>query len=265
MCDVKLQNPFQKQESPIKENIPFQPFSLTYKDPTVFEDLTLSTNRLTKTIWEGNITFEIFGDICDYNNYIEANGLLKIGMFKTGPLETKGGVIQFKRLFFNFSDLEIPVKIKYEYNPETLCNESTSEAIETNYFEKHIVDASSTTMEKRSLFTITTAPTSERPIKFNKYYVTNSDTETNMNNLFNNLESEIKKIDTFFLPFYNFVAYSLPETELGKKIENEFKRIICLSKKSSNETVKTGSVFYKEKIDYLKEMNLYSLIRSNKL
>jgi hypothetical protein len=277
MCDAKLQIPFQTQELSINEDVPFDKISIPYKDPTTFEDVILKSISSTDSFWTGKISFQIIGDICDYSvarsapdlkdsTYIEANGILKVEQVKVGPMGTDGGVIQFRRLYFQFRDLEVPIKIKYYYDIKTICDENISlEKMPTldSFFHKTI-DVSGETMEpiKEGLI-IEVNPTEEKSYSFGRYFVTNGDNEKNMNTLFNNLEPEFRKYDTFLKPLYQSIVSGLNRISLSSRIETELKRIICASKKSSEETIKNSYILYNQKINILKELNLYSIIRNN--
>ena len=281
MCDAKLQIPFQTQELSIKEDIPFDKISISYKDPTTFEDIKLKSTSSTDSFWTGKTSFQIIGDICDYSvtgapdpsapelkdsSYIEANGILKVEQLKVGPMGTEGGIVQFRRLYFQFRELEVPIKIKYYYDVKTICNENISlEKMPTldSFFHKTI-DVSGEPMEEpKEGLIIEVNPTEEKSYRFGRYFVTNADNEKNMNPLFNNLEPEFRKYDTFFKPLYQSIVSGLNRISLSARIETELKRIICESKKSSEETIKNSYVLYNQKINILKELNIYSIIRNN--
>jgi hypothetical protein len=306
MCDVKLEIPFQKQESIIDEEHSFNRITIPYQDPTTFENVSLNSTSLTKSFWKGKVIFDVSGDICknedllteeekeqgDKRKTLTLNGILRVEEYKAGPLETKGGIVQFKRLYFHFRDLEIPIKIIYRYDPETICEDNIINPIrhltkidknelksiqkrivsttwrdmygdmfqfkisDFDYF--HIQDGSNnriSTDEKR--FDIEVIRSIDSNLKFNRYFVTNQDNENNMNPLFNNLEPYFKKYDSSFNLFYDTLVSGLNDISFSEKIEIELKRIICETK---DEDVKNIYVSFNDKINHLKERDLYSLI-----
>lgn len=279
MCDVKLQNPFQKQEISINEEHPSKKISIAYQDPTTFENVILNSFSLTKSFWSGKVSFETIGDICDFGDYIEFNGILKIEKYKSGPLETKGGIVQFKRLYFHFRDLEIPVTIKYYYDKEKICNEDIiqnnsspislgltfhlSHHNSDTYYYKRIDTSNNQIVNDKSGLNVRINTTPETSVKLSKYFVTNLDNENNMNPLMNNLEPKFRQYDSSFNPFYQAIASSIVDVSLGRKVEKELNRIICSSQTPSEEIVKNSYVLFNEKVNHLRELNLYSLIRKN--
>lgn len=261
MCDVKLEIPFQKQELKLEQQFPSKKLSIPYKDPTTFENVELKTSALSKSYWTGNATFEVVGDICKEEDYLDFNGILKIEQYKSGPLETKGGVVQFKRLFFHFRDLEIPIHVKYYYDTETICEEKPQINKSYNFYTLlQSTDVSQNVIPPNGIVPQIN-PKSDSTFKFTRFFVTNSDNESNMNPLFNNLEPEFKRLDSSFNAFYQFIATELNETKFASQITTELNRIIC-SPKTTEENMKNSYILYNEKIHHLKELNIYSLIRN---
>lgn len=264
MCDAKLQIPFQSQEISIKEEVPLNKIKIPYTDPTTEEKVSLKSSSLTKSFWSGKTSFDIVGDICDFQNYIQAKGILKIENLKIGPMETSGGIVEFKRLFLRFNELEIPIQIKYDYQLEEICKEPvTTNKMPTldSYFQQ-TMDVSAVPLEEKedAGLVVEIHPTQETPVKFTKYFTTNADNEKNQNLLMNNLEPEFKKYDSSFNQVFQANISNLSASSLAKRIEEELKRIICLSKKSSEETIKTAYSRYQQKVHHLRELNIYSII-----
>ena len=273
MCDVKLQNPFQTQELSIDEKTTTKKIGIPYKDLTTSEDISLYSGLTNQTNWIGKVSFSIVGDICDRKDYVEGNGILKIDKLKTGPYETKGGIIQFRRLYFNFKEMEIPIKVRFKYDKDKLCTtDDSSKPLQTaitSDISGGTQDISGGTRDISGSWDISGVnlivkvnTTPDSPVKFKEYVVTNGDNETNTNQLMNNLEPLFRKSDSEFIPFYDALVGSTYKLTLEKNIEAEFKKVICGPKKSNDEVVKSSYTLYQQKINHLKELNIYSVIRS---
>jgi hypothetical protein len=307
MCD-KLNIPFLKQEINISETLPLENIKIPYEDPTLLEKLTVLGFPNTGLKIDGKINLDVSG-ICDISqNRLEANGKLKLENIVSGPYETEGGIISFRRLFLHFKNLEIPIQIYYEYEKEKVCDPSynlingitgstggsengsgltgserimnrmkilfpTVDKIDIsgNKDSSGNKDTSgnkdlSNNIVKRKPFEVNVfTDGSENTFQFDKFFVTNGISETNMNMIFNALESYFRDPKSIFTPVYQSYLSSLISTKLGVIIKQELNRILCLkyedktNNKSEDNIVNVYSN-YKEKIERLKINQNYSVI-----
>jgi hypothetical protein len=281
MCDDKVKIPFLKQEFSLKETIPPpNDIKIPYKDETIFEDIVLSNLPSLGIQYDGKISLDISGDICDFGNYLEANGILKFENIVSGPFQTEGGTVQFRRLYAHFRNLEIPVKVVYQYNPNYVCSiEDLSENIPDliqssdesgNLVDGsgnkdnsgNLVDGSQNNLPKKQLEFILN-PTDQNSYRFEKYFVTNGLNETNQNIIFNNLESKLKMPNNIYEPIYKLFTDSIPSIQIGDFIVQEMNRILCLKygkKNNKDENVINVYKIYNEKLERLKINQIYSVI-----
>jgi hypothetical protein len=301
MCEDKVKIPFLKQEFLIKETIPApNNIKIPYKDETLLEDIVLSNLPSMGIQYQGKIILDMSGDICDYKNYLEANGILKFESILSGPYETQGGVIQFRRLYFHFRNLEIPVKIIYQYNPDLICSNQNKEDLSENQTlnilfgpdenfipsfspppspspspvplpsdgsgnkdnSGNLVDGSENIFPKKQLEFKLNA-NNDNTYRFEKYFVTNGLNETNQNVIFNNLENKFKTPNNIYEPIYQLFVDSIENLQLADFIVQELNRILCLKygiEDKSNDKIVNVYSNYKEKIQRLKINDNYSAI-----
>ena len=205
MCDQILKNPFQNQSLDI-EMIPMNMFSIPYGGPTIKEDVTLDSVDTTENMIS-KISFEPTSDICLNKNQITTSGILKISYFRSGPYQTLGGTLEFRRLFLHFKDLVLNVKVKFTYNPDTICKNSEDTKLVM------IVDP-------------------EKGIDFDEYFVTDGSDITNINDLFYDLTKYFKNYSSNFGVLFDILLMSiLDKSKFKKQIIDEFTRLICLEQK----------------------------------
>jgi hypothetical protein len=294
MCD-KVIIPFLKQEIQISDTLPLDNIKISYEDPTLLEKLSILGFTNTGIKLDGKINLDVSG-LCDTSeNRLEANGKIKLENLVSGPYETQGGIVSFRRLFFHFKNLEIPIQIYYEYDKQKVCDPSynlidisgatgggatgTSGATGAKKILFPTVDKIdgsgnkdisgnkdlSNNIVKRRPFEINVnTDGSENTFQFEKFFVTNGIQETNVNLIFTTLESYFKDPKSIFTPVYQSYLNSLIQTKLGMIIKQELNRILCLKYNKNNipseDNISKTYVNYKEKIERLKINQIYSVI-----
>jgi hypothetical protein len=307
MCEAKVNIPFLKQEISVQNTLPLNDIKIVYDDPTLLETLTFYTFKISGIKLDGKISLGVSGEICDYKDHLEGKGILKFEDFVAGPYETEGGIVSFKRLFLHFKNLEIPIRLYYEYDDDTLCGEggltganrkkeeqngstggspggSTGGSTgETNVMGGPTGSNSGPTTGSNSGPTgggttggtgITggTGPVKRMPFEiildgsqnkyqFDDFFVSNGLNETNINSIFNNLETLFP--DSKFNPIFQSYIKVLDKTNLSGLVEKEMNRIYCLyknKKPNKKEEITPQNAFYREKIERLKIQGNWNVI-----
>jgi hypothetical protein len=243
MCDRKLNQSFRKQSSNTLEKIKTSKTVIDYQDPTLFQNITFYSSGLTTTSISGEILLELDDEICNYGNYVEAKGILSIDSLKTGPYETKGGILSFRRLYFMISKLVIPIQLRYNYDPNTVCNGNP--VPENNRVPpKENVDLSGNKIMIRM--------DPNKDVIFSDFISTNGEDINNRNLLMENLKSFFLDRTKGFTPFFESITIGInEETALGKLVDMEMKRILC------DQII---NINFQEKFDHIRNMNLESVI-----
>jgi hypothetical protein len=245
MCDRKLNSSFKNQSSTKPEILKSEKLVINYDDPTLFQNVGLYSGVSRTTSISGEIVLQIDGDICNFGNYLEANGNLKMAQILTGPYETKGGILEYRRLYFFFKDLNLKVKIRYNYDPKTICNGKPI----PNPIEPQ-------TAQDLSQNKILIQVDSDELIEFSGFIASNGADTSNINLQMQNLKPFFEDPKKGFFPFYDAFLINLNENSgFGKLIDQEFQRILC---ESNLEKAKIGD--YYDKIEKIKDLNLVSVI-----
>jgi hypothetical protein len=260
MCDGgKVKVPFE----PVKienEKLISIPLFLPYTDLESRENGTLSSFGTTEMTFE-SMTFEPVGYQCLLEDSVETNAMISIKNFKSGPYQSSGFSFNFKRLFFFVKDLIMFVKVRFVYNPKTVCQKAND--ISGNITSKiyMIID-------------------NIRGIEYGDFYVTDGLNVDSRNPTFVILDYLFKEHSTHFGLFWDSILSTiLKDSEINALILKEFERTYCEhkkiygdesdghshghgghshggDKKSSQRLVPN----YKEKIDYIKKIDLYSVL-----
>ena len=123
MCDGgKVRVPFEPVTIENEKLISI-PLFLPYTDLESRENGTLSSFGTTEMSFE-SMTFEPVGYRCFLEDSVETNAMIKIKNFKSGPYQSSGFSFNFKRLFIFVKDLIMFVKVRFVYNPKTVCEQS---------------------------------------------------------------------------------------------------------------------------------------------
>jgi hypothetical protein len=233
MCEKKIQTPFEKIL--ITENtFPMEKLSIFYGGPSIKEDVTLASFDITENM-VSKISFQPTSDICVSDKSITTTGDIKIEYLRTGPYQTLGGTLEFRRLFFHFKDLVIHVKIKFIYNSDTVCTDASDTKLLL------IVDK-------------------DKGVNFDTYFATDGTDITNINELFYDLDKYFKNYSSNFGVLFDILLNSIiKNSELGKLINNELIRIICDSEKQ-----KIPAFSYIEKLQRLNQRGDIDIIIKNK-
>jgi hypothetical protein len=246
MCDKKIQFKIPTISSKIAEVFDNQHVNIPYTGPTVPEETALMPTSIAKTKVD-QLEFEHMSDfLCDRGNYLETKGKVKLDHLSSGPYETFGGTLEFKRLHFHFKNLVIPLKIRYYFNKSKICEVD--------------IDVSG-----RNLGSI--VPTIETDISgivFDQYFCSDGEDPSNINQLFYDLEPYFKDYSSNFGVFFDaFMDPIMDRSLFAKKIHQQIMKIYCQELK--NEMPKNAFVSYHEKIQRIKEMGWTNVISKNLL
>jgi hypothetical protein len=243
MCDQILSKKYSTQNT--DKTIEFNPNSIIipYKGPTTGLETSLRSSKNQKTKIQGKTSFEVSDEICDRDNFLETKAILSIEKLMTGPYETVGSQIEFKDLYFHFKNLKMYLRVKFYFNPLSICRtEEETASTKGNGALMLLVDE-------------------EMGVEFERYFVTNGEKETDVNDLFFDLESFFKNYNSTFGIFFDAIVDKFEfNQEIGHLIRNEFVKILCEHKKEPKSEVVRYQC-YQEKISYLKQNNIYSLIK----
>ena len=235
MCDQKIKTPFETVSNEM-ELFPMNNVAIPYGGPTIKEDVQLDSFGTTENMIS-KITFTPTGDICINKDGLVTTGEIKIQYFRTGPYQTIGGTLEFRRLFFHFKDLILNVKVKFVYNTDNICSNNPTD---TKLFI--IIDR-------------------EKGVDFDEYFVTDGTDITNINDLFYDLTMYFKNYSSNFGVLFDILLNSLLEKSgFVKIISNEFIRIICEDQKLS----KTTTTVFRDKLQRLKINGDMDVIIKNK-
>jgi hypothetical protein len=249
MCD-KIGTKFQTQTS--TEKILFRPnnISIPYVGPTIPDSTKLTSRSNTIATITDGIEFEQIGDICSRITYLETNGILKIKNIVSGGYQTFGGKLEFKELYFFFSDLIMNIKVRYYFNPFTICKDDIQKMNndENRPFMVIIDDTKGISFDK------------------DKYFVTNSEDRNNINPLFFDLIPSLSNYNSEFGPFFDqFVAPIMNQTGFGIQIGKEFNRVYCEEYHKQTQ-VKFEDLdlyhIYEDRVDRLKRMGIYDIFHN---
>ena len=256
MCEAKVNIPFLKQEINLNEAFPLYDIKISYKDPTLLEDLVWLNLTSSLIQIKDKVSIDVSNQICDYGDHLEAKGILSLDDVIAGPYQTEGGVVQFRRLYIHLKKVQIPIKIYYEYNQDELCNINKEDVS-----ENLIHDISGIMMKPPFEIKLDNS----NNIIFDKFFVTNGLNESNMNTIFNQLEPQFRDINGLFRPIYQSYVKVLEKTKMNNLVKQEMNRILCLYK---NKTTKSSEItpqnaFYREKIERLKIQGNWNVIFKN--
>jgi hypothetical protein len=260
MCDKKIQNKLSNITSKIREVFKNDHVNIPYTGPTVPEETALMPTAIAKTKLD-QLEFEHVTDfLCDRGNYIETKGKLKVNNLSSGPYETFGGTLEFKRLHFHFKNLAIPVKIRYYFNKSKICEvdvDEKEEDISENQIEKDI--------SGRNLGSIlATIDSDVSGILFDQYFCSDGEDPNNINQLFYDLEPYFKDYSSNFGVFFDaFMDPIMDQSLFAKKIHHRLMKIYCKELKS--DIPKNAFVSYHEKVQRIKEMGWTNVISKNLL
>jgi len=206
MCDGgKVKVPFE----PItieNEKIISTPLFLPYTDLESRESGTLSSFGTTEMTFD-SITFDPIGYQCLLENSVETNAIMNIKGLRTGPYQSSGFSLNFKRLFFFAKDLIIFTKVRFVYNPENVCKDISGSKV---YM---IID-------------------NIRGIEYADFYVTDGLNNESRNPTFVILDYLFKEHSTHFGLFWDSVLNTILQgSEINELILKEFERTYCEHKK----------------------------------
>ena len=242
MCDRKLNSTFSTQKSTIPEKIKTDKIVIPYDDPTLFQSVSLYSGGNRITSLSGEIVFSMGDEICNFGNYLEGKGNLSISSLVTGPYETKDGILDYRRLYFYFKNLQLKVKVRYNYDPNTICDgKPVPNPIEPK------------TLQDSSLNKLILKVIPEEKVSFSDFISANGENPSNINLQIQNLKPFFEDGSKGFTPFFDgFVVNINENTDIGKKIDQEFQKMLCGEEMNVKPT--------REVINMIKEMNLASVI-----
>lgn len=254
MCEAKVNIPFLKQEIILNEAFPLYDIKIPYQDQTLMEDLVWLNLPNSMIQIKDKVSIDVSDQICDYGDHLEANGILKLDDLVAGPYQTEGGVVQFRRLYIHLKNIQIPIKIYYEYNQDALCDIGKQDIS-----ENLIQDMSGIIMKPPFEIVLDNS----NNLIFDKFFVTNGLNETNMNMIFNRLEPQFKEIQGLFRPIYQSYVKVLEKTKMNELVKKEMNRILCLYKNKTPKSTDITPIYYKEKIERLKIQGNWNVIFKN--
>jgi hypothetical protein len=237
MCDKKIHFPSERIYSKTHEIFENEHVNIPYTGPTVPEETALMPTAIAKTHLKDGLTFETVQDfLCDRGNLIETKGKVKIGKLSSGPYETFGGTLEFKRLHFHFENLVLPLHVKYYFNKSKICDDLNSKDridVPENIIQK---DVSGRNMGS----IVATIHTDISEISFDKYYCSDGEDPTNINQLFYDLEPYFSDYSSNFGIFFDaFIDPIMDQSLFAKKIHHRLQTIYC--KNSNNKGEDKGS------------------------
>ena len=253
MCD----NPISEKiniSSNDKDEFSAANLNVEYQGKTTGMTTSLKSRPKSTILISDKTTFETVGDICDKKDYLESKGVLTLQHILFGPLDTFGSKLTFENMYFHFKDLKLNLIVKFFYNPLSICRESPDPNAKKDYSITFEIDK--TSMEKG-------------PVDLKLFYATNGKS-SDINSLFYDLEEQFKNYDKGFSSFYDYFVNQLAGSfQFVRKIEDEFKKIYCKNQKDQNinetsQKVKIPYILYKQKIDILKRLDIYSTIYFSK-
>jgi hypothetical protein len=241
MCDKILSKKYITQTSDKQLEFNANSINIPYKGPTTGLETSLRSTNQQKVKIQGKTSFEVTSDICDRENFLETKAILSFENLMAGPYETVGSEIEFKNLYFHFKNLKIHILTKFYFNPLSICRKEDLLSTKGNGSLMFLIDE-------------------EMGVEFEKYFVTNGDNQTEINELFFDLEPSFKNYNSTFGIFFDSIVNKFEfNREFGNLIRNEFVKILCESKKESENNIPI--YFYLEKVEHLKQMNVYSVIK----
>jgi hypothetical protein len=250
MCDKKTTVPFMPQDTSEPDELNGANINLPYKGPTTGMNTSLKSRTNMKYILKQKELFEVNSDICDLGNYLETKATLKLNVFSSGPYDTVGSKLEFQNLYFHFKNIVFNLKVRYYFNPLSTCKEE---------FETFINN------ETKSPGSLMFVIDEDKGISFETYSVSNGPDEKNVNALFYDLEPLFENYNSTFRVFYDaFVDIYEDDSILSNLIRREFVNLLCEYRKTlpppEEKKVSNPYQLYKEKIDHIKKLNLYSTI-----
>ena len=239
MCDDTLSVKFSTQQTDNKIEFKPDPVSIPYVGPT-FPQQTMLTNKPDiQTILSQGAIFEVQGPICDRTTFLEGTGKLTIPKLVSGPYQTRGGEIEFKSLYFHFTNLVVEVSFKYYFNPFLICDGKPTDSDREKDDLPFLVSTEKISFDK------------------DKYFVTNTPEVGNINRLFYDLVDYLSDPQNNFVQLYNSIANGvLDKSTFGYQIQTELDKIYC---EEQNKQVKN---LHSDKINRIKIQGLYSIISS---
>lgn len=235
MCDNVLSSNILPQQT--ADNLEFIPnaVSIPYIGPTFPTQVILTNKPDAKTILSQGASFEVLGPICDRTTFLEGKGKLTIQKIISGAYQTRGGEIEFKSLYFNFSNLILELSFKYYFNPSTICKSSEGQKDDLSF----LVSVDKISFDKE------------------KYFVSNTPDPDNVNKLFYDLISLLSDPQSSFIQLYNSIANGVfNKTTFGYQVQNQLDKIYC---EENNQQVKN---LFSDKIKRIQNQGLYSIISS---
>lgn len=208
MCELggKVRVPFEPVTIE-NEKIISTPLFLPFTDLESREDGTLSSFGTTEMTFE-SLTFDPIGYQCILQDSIETNAMITIKNFRSGPYQTSGFSLNFKRLFFFIKDLIIFVKVRFVYDPNTLCTDVSG---------------------NRKIYMIID---NIRGIEYGDFYVTDGLNNESRNPTFLILDYLFKEHSTHFGLFWDSIVNTILQgSEINELIMNEFERTLCEDKR----------------------------------
>lgn len=251
MCD----NPISEKiniSSKEQDEITGSNMNVEYKGKTTGMTTSLKSRPKSTILITDTTTFQTVGDICDKMDYLESKGVLTLERMLFGPLDTFGSKLTFENMYFHFDDMKLNLIVKFFYNPLSICREAPEPDAKKDYSITFEIDK-----------------TNIKPIDLKLFYATNGKS-SDINSLFYDLEDEFKNYNGGFSRFYDYLINQIAiSSQFVKKIEDEFKKVYCkyaVNKKINThiQKVKNPFVLYKQKIDILKRLDIYSTIYSSK-
>ena len=249
MCDKKIQFQIPKITSKVREIFKNDHVNIPYTGPTIPEETALMPTPLAQTRIEEPFFEHVSEFVCDRGNFLEAKGKLGIKSISSGPYETFGGTLEFKRLHFHFKNLEIPVRIRYYFNKSKICEVEVKEE-EPDISENQIVKD----MSGRNFGSIiSNVRTDGSGISFEKYFCSDGEDPSNINQLFYDLEPYFSDYSSNFGVFFDVLLDPiLDQSMFAKKIHHQMIKLYC------KETPKSSA--YQDKIQRIKNMGWANVI-----
>jgi hypothetical protein len=258
MCNKKIQTKIPNINSKIKEIFKNDHVNIPYTGPTIPEETALMPTPLAKTKLE-SLSFEQIQEfICDRDNFIETKGNLKVGKLSSGPYETFGGTLEFKRLHFHFDNLVIPIRLRYYFNKSKICEIDTEEEemdISENDIQKDVSGRNFGSI-------IATIEKDISGILFENYFCSDGEDIANINKLFYDLEPFFANYSSNFGVFFDvFMDPIMDQSLFAKKIHRHLIKVYCENLESQPKNV---FVSYQEKIQRVKQLGWMDVISTPK-
>jgi hypothetical protein len=248
MCDRIISKKYTLQNTNQTISFTANSINIPYKGPTTGLETSLRSSNQQQVTIKGKSSFDVEGEICDRDNFIETKAILFFENLNAGPYETVGSEIEFKNLYFHFRNLKIHLNLKFYFNPLSICRKIEE------------------TVSSKGNGSLMLLINEELGVEFDEYFVSDGEDEKNINDLFFDLEPFFKNYNSTFGIFFDSIVDKFEfNQEFGSLIRNEFVRLLCEHRKENPKSEEIPVFAFREKMNLLKEKDIYSVIKGGSL